>query len=56
MLKMVDDLISNLRSFNKKSRHDQWTSLFLKLLKLYGNESHIEVAVDLSDPMNNQSC
>lgn len=56
MFKMIDDLISNLRSFNKKSKHDIWTSLFLKLLKLYGNESHIEMALDLADPMNNNSC
>lgn len=56
MLNLVDDLIHNLRVFNKKSKHDIWTSLFIKLLKLYGTESHIEVAFDLTDPMNNNSC
>lgn len=55
MLNLLDTLISNLRSFNKKSKHEIWTSLLIRLLELYGNASHIEMALDMAEPLNSNS-
>lgn len=55
MLNLLDTLISNLRSFNKKSKHEIWTSLLIRLLELYGNANHLEMALDMAEPLNSNS-
>jgi len=42
--------------FNKKSKDTIWTDLVVKILTLYTRDnSYIDQAIDLADPLSNKS-
>jgi hypothetical protein len=56
MLELAEAIIHHLRMFNNKSKDLIWTSLVVRIIQLYTKDSaYIEVALELSDPMNNKS-
>lgn len=57
MLQLADEIITHLRTFNKKVLHEIWSGCLMTILRLYSHDqTFIEQALDLSDPMNNHSC
>jgi hypothetical protein len=56
MLELADILITHLRTFNQKRKDEMWTDLIVKLVSLYAKDnSYIDLAIDLADPLNNKS-
>ena len=55
LLKFADNLIDHLRIFNKQHLDDIWLNLISCILKNHAGQHHIEVALELSDPNNNES-
>jgi hypothetical protein len=47
--------MEHLKTFNKKSLDEVWTSLVMQILKLHSTDSHFEQAIEMSDPGNNMS-
>ena len=56
MLELADTLIIHLRTFNQKRKDEMWTDLIVKLVSHYAKDnSYIDLAIDLADPLNNKS-
>lgn len=56
MLNLAEAIIHHLRMFNNKVKDLIWTSLVIRIIKLYTKDTaYIDVAFELSDPMNNKS-
>ena len=56
MLELADTLIIHLRTFNQKRKDEMWTDLIVKLVSYHSKDnSYIDLAIDLADPLNNKS-
>jgi hypothetical protein len=42
LLGLAESLIEHLKTFNKKSLDEVWTSLIMKILKLHSNETYLD--------------
>ncbi len=55
LLKLAEDLIDNLRIYNKGKLDELWLNLIVCILKKHGGQKHIDLALELSDSNNNLS-